>query len=121
MYGHIITVITDHAAVKVVLGIPNLTGQHSRWWSKVYGSGIRHIEILHTPGKKNQPADALSRQPALPAPVDDGTSEDVQIAHISSNDTASISTLLKEDSNNVTSSSDIVSMDNNLGTPLLIP
>ena len=30
-YGHNVTVITDHAAVKAVLGAPNLTGQHARW------------------------------------------------------------------------------------------
>ena len=68
------------------------------------GSGIKHLEILHRPGKKNQPADALSRQPTLPAPVDDGTSEEAQIAHISSDDTTDISTLLQEDPNNVSSS-----------------
>ena len=83
-----------------------MTGQHTRWWSKVYGSGIRQIEILHRPGKINQPVDALSRQPVLPAPVDDGTSEEVQIAHISSDDTISISSLLQEDPNNVISPSD---------------
>ena len=91
---------------KAVLGALNLTGQHARWWSKVYGSGIRHIEILHRLRKINQPADALSRRPVLPAPVDDGTSKEVQIAHISSDDTISISTLLQVDPNNVTSSSD---------------
>ena len=67
-------VITDHAAVKAVLGTPNLTGQHARWWSKVYGSGIIHIEILHRPGKRNQPADALSRKPILLAPVNSDSS-----------------------------------------------
>ena len=103
LYGHNVTVITDHATVKAVLGAPNLTGQHARWWSKVYGSGITQIEIL---GKINQPADALSRQPVLPAPVDDGTSEEVQIGHMSSDDTISISTLLQENPNNVINSSD---------------
>ena len=40
----------------------------------------------------------------LPAPVDGGTSEEAQIAHISSDDTTDISTLLQEDPNNVSSS-----------------
>ena len=106
LYGHNVTVIMDHATVKAVLGVPNLTGQHTRWWIKVYGKGIRHIEIPHRPRKKNQPADALSKQPALPALVDNETSEEVQIAYISSNDTTNISTLLQKDPNNVTSSSD---------------
>ena len=39
LYGHQVTVYTDHAAVKAVLGTPNLTGKHARWWSKVHGSG----------------------------------------------------------------------------------
>jgi len=51
LYGHKVTVITDHAAVKAALGASNLTGPHARWWSKVYGSGIKHLEILHRPGK----------------------------------------------------------------------
>ena len=37
LYGHAVTIITDHAAVKAILGTPNLTGKHARWWSKVYG------------------------------------------------------------------------------------
>ena len=77
LYGHNVTVITDHATVKAVLGAPNLTGQHARWWSKVYGSGIKLIDIIHRAGKESQHADALSRQPVLPAPPDDGTSKEV--------------------------------------------
>ena len=84
LYGHIVTVITDHATVKAVVGAPNLTGQHARWWSKVYGSGIKLIDIVHRAGKESQHADALLRQPVLPAPLDDVTNKEVQIAHISS-------------------------------------
>ena len=29
LYGHNVTVITDHAAVKAILGAPNLTGRHA--------------------------------------------------------------------------------------------
>ena len=47
LYGHNFTVIIDHAAVKVILGAPNLTGRHVRWWSKVYGSGVQHLVIVH--------------------------------------------------------------------------
>ena len=107
VYGHNVTVITDHAAVKAVLGVPNLTGQHARWWSKVYGSGIRQINIVHRTEKENQYADALSRQPVLSAPPDDDdTSKEVQIAHISSDGGMNISTLLCKDLENVTNYSD---------------
>ena len=104
LYGHNVTVITDHAAVKAVLGAPNLTGQHARWWSKVYGSGIRLIDIVHRAGKESQHADALSRQPVLPAPPDDGTSKEVQIALISS-EAEDISTLLHKKPDDDTNSS----------------
>ena len=96
LYGHNVTVITDHAAVKAVLGVPNLTGQHARWWSKVYGIGIKLIDIVHRAGKESQHADALSRQPVLPAPPDDGTSKEVQIVLISS-EAEDISNLLHKE------------------------
>jgi len=52
------------------LGAPNLTGQHACWWSRLYGDGIKKIEVIHRAGTNNQHADALSRQPVLPAPPD---------------------------------------------------
>ena len=85
LYGHDVTIITDHAAVKAILGAPNLTGKHARWWSKIYGSGINQVSIIHRSGKKNQHADCLSRQPVMPALLDDeDTNIEVQIAKISS-------------------------------------
>ena len=106
VYGHNVTVITDHAAVKAVLGAPNLTGQHARWWSKVYGSGVGRIDIVHRAGKENRHADALSRQPVLPAPSEDDRSKEVQIAQISSDDAVNITTLLHEDQDDATNCSD---------------
>ena len=85
LYGYDVTIITDHAAVKAILGVPNLTGKHARWWSKVYGSGIKQINIIHHAGKKNLHADCLSRQPVIPAPPDEDANIEVQIAQISSN------------------------------------
>ena len=106
LYGHNVTVITDHAAVKAVLGAPSLTGQHARWWSKVYGSGIRLLDIVHRAGKDSQHADALSRQSVLPAPPDNGASKEVQIALISSSEAEDISTLLHKEPDNATNCSD---------------
>ena len=31
LYGHQMTIYTNHAAVKAVLGTPNLTGKHAHW------------------------------------------------------------------------------------------
>ena len=83
LYGHNVTIITDHAAVKAILGAPNLTGKHARWWSKVYGSGITQVNIVYHSGKKNQHA-CRSRQPVMPAPPDEDANTEVQIAKISS-------------------------------------
>ena len=63
LYGHQVTVYTDHSAVRAILENPNLSGKHARWWTKVYGSGIQNVRVIHRAGKQNANADALSRQP----------------------------------------------------------
>ena len=40
LYGHQVTVYTDHSAVQAILNIPTPSGKQARWWSKVYGSGV---------------------------------------------------------------------------------
>jgi len=40
LYGHRVTVYTDHSAVKAVLETPNPSGKHARWWTRVYGRGV---------------------------------------------------------------------------------
>ena len=80
LYGHKVTIITDHAAVKAILGAPSLSG---RWWSKVHGSGIKQVEIVHRSGKTNQHTDCLSRQPVWTAPTEDTADGEVQVAKIS--------------------------------------
>ena len=97
LYGHNVTIITDHAAVKAVLGSPNLTGKHARWWSKLYGSGIKQIDIVHRSGKKNTHVDSLSRQPVMPAPPHEDINAEVQIAMISCEPNA-IDVLLQKES-----------------------
>ena len=84
LYGHNVTIITYHAAVKAILGAPNLTGKHARWWNKVYRSSITQVNIVHCSRKKNRHTDCLSRQPVMPAPPDENISVKVQIAKISS-------------------------------------
>ena len=83
LYGHHVTVYTDHAAVKATLGVPHLNGKHARWWTKIYGSGIRSVEIRHRSGKQNTNADALSRNPYLPPPVKEIDTE-TQVATVTS-------------------------------------
>ena len=81
LYGHQVTIYTDHTAVKAVLGTPNLTGKHARWWSKIHGCGIGEVNIVHRAGRENQHADALSHQPVVPASTEDQKSyQEVQIA-----------------------------------------
>lgn len=65
--GNVVTVYTDHTAVKAVLETPNPTGKHARWWSKVYRRGVKKVQIVYWAGKENKNADALSQSPVSEA------------------------------------------------------
>ena len=45
LYGHKVQVITDHTAVKAILDSPNPSGRHARWWTRVFGQGIKEVII----------------------------------------------------------------------------
>ena len=94
LYSHNVTIIMDHAAVKAILESLNLSGRHARLWSKVYGSGIKHIDIVHHAGRKNLHANCLSRQPVMPAPSDEDANTEVQIALISCEPLRTVESLL---------------------------
>ena len=72
--GTALTVYTDHAALRQVLGSArhDVSGKFARWAIVVceYGPTIRHI-----PREQNKMADLLSQQPTVP-PHDDRTVED---------------------------------------------
>ena len=93
LYGHDVHVFTDHSAVKAVLETPNPSGKHARWWSKIFGSGVRNIDITYRAGKENTNADALSRCPKRDA-LEGATTTSVQVAEVQSTD-ADISDLLQ--------------------------
>ena len=63
LYGHCVTVYTDHSAVKAVLETASPSGRHARWWTRVFSNGIKHVTVLHRAGRDNVAADALSRNP----------------------------------------------------------
>ena len=90
LYGHDVTVFTVHTAVKAILQAPNPSGKHARWWTKVYGSGVRSIKIQYRPGRLNLCADALSRAPQCPALVDGTDPGRMQVATVTS---AAVNTL----------------------------
>ena len=84
LYGSRIVVDTDHTAVKSILKAANPTGKHARWWTRVYGRGIKEVTIRYRAGRENVNSDALSRSPRLPAPNVGIAQDEVQVSTISS-------------------------------------
>ena len=93
LYGHEVTVVTDHSAVKAILETPSPSGKHARWWLKVFGSGVAKVHFIYRPGRQNDRADALSRNP-VSSPTAESTDLDVQVAQVRLQD-EEISQLLK--------------------------
>ena len=84
LYGHRVQVITDHTAVKAILDSPNPSGRHARWWTRVFGQGIKEVSIIHRAGRDNLAADALSRNPHEKPPSEGIAQDEVQVAVVSS-------------------------------------
>lgn len=93
LYGHRVTVITDHSAIKTVLGAPGASGKHARWWLKVFGSGVKDVQVVYRPGRENDQADALSRNPVVSS-GDEHLEVDARVAQVTSLEEASIDELL---------------------------
>ena len=90
LYGHEVLVITDHSAVKAMLETPSPSGKHAWWWTKVFGSRVKHLQIKHRPGRENTGADALSWNPLASTP-EKPTDGEVQIAQVKASDLNDIS------------------------------
>ena len=90
LYGHQVTVFTDHSAVQAILNTPTLSGKHARWWSRVYGSGVGEVNIVYHSGKTN----ANANEPMLPTPQEGIGECEIQVAVVSGGPATSIDTLL---------------------------
>lgn len=83
LYGRDVTIFTDHSAVKAVLETSNPSGKHARWWTRVYGTGVRSVKIVHRSGRSNTNADALSRNLQALALSEGVAHGEVQVAQVS--------------------------------------
>ena len=63
---------------------PNPSCKHARWWTKVYGSGLRDVKIVYRAGRLNHVADALSRSPHDKAPTEGVAERELQVVSIQS-------------------------------------
>ena len=86
LYGGTMTVITDHSAVKSVLEASNPTGRHARWWTRVYGRGIKSLTIVYRAGRENASADALSRNPLGSPPAQGIGQGETQVSAVTASD-----------------------------------
>ena len=82
--------------MKVILETPSPSEKHTRWWSKVYGSGVKSVHIIYWAGRDNTNADALSRNPQLPPPTENMADTNVQVAVVTTSNmhNLDVSTLL---------------------------
>ena len=80
VYGNRVVVYTDHTAVKSVLEAANPSSKHARWWTRVYGRGIKEVTIRYRACREHINADALSRSPKLPAPEVGIAQDEVQVS-----------------------------------------
>ena len=94
LYGHEVTMLTDHSAIKAGLKTPNPTGKHARWWTRVYGRGAKEVRIVYHLRRENVSADALSRFPQEPASLHGIAQDEAQVATVNSG--TDMSELLKE-------------------------
>ena len=97
LYGHRVTVYTDHSAVKSVLETSSPSGRHARWWTRVYGQGIKEVNIVFRAGKEKVAADALSRNPLPNVPSEGLAESETQVATISSLPRSTMQEVLQSD------------------------
>ena len=73
------------------------SGRHARWWTRVYGQGIKEVNIVYRTGKDNVAADALSRNPLQVVPVEGLAEDETQVAAITSLPRSTIHEVLQAD------------------------
>ena len=37
-----------------LIQMPNLSGKHAHWWLKVFGHGVKRIDVIYRPGRALQ-------------------------------------------------------------------
>ena len=70
------------SAAEGVLEAANPSAKHAWWWTKVYGRGVKSVNIKYCAGRENKNADALSLRPHLLAPNVGIAEDEVQVSII---------------------------------------
>ena len=84
LYGHCVTVYTDHSTVKAVLETASPSDRYARWWTRVFSSGVKQVTILHWAGRDNVAADALSQNPTSGSMEGDTAVDESQVVTVKS-------------------------------------
>ena len=84
LYGHYVTIYTDHSTVNTVLETASPSGRYARWWTRVFNSRVKQVTILHWAKRDNVAADALFRNPTSSSMEGDTVVDESQVVTVKS-------------------------------------
>ncbi|MCG8623041.1 MAG: hypothetical protein MJE68_13730 [Proteobacteria bacterium] len=71
LYGHEVTLMMDHSAVKAILQPSSPNGKYVRWWLMAFTGAVGKVQVVYNPEHENTRANALPRNPVTFTDHDD--------------------------------------------------